>query len=96
VADAGRIGLSAIGPTCEVAGFETTVNNKAGRCYGVHELRLAGDAVGEDSHQGWAGRKIVHRGRGKGGIGPARYGIHREKGDLAVVDGAQLDYGIIG
>ena len=58
-------------------------------------FRVAGDAVGKDGHQGWAGRKIIYRCRSKGGVRPACYWIHREKGDLAVVDGAQLDYGII-
>jgi hypothetical protein len=32
----------------------------------------------------------------KVGVGPACYRIHRKKGDLAVVDVAQLDYGVIG
>ena len=66
-------------------------------------MRIAGDAVGEDSHQrvtnGEAARTGRHQSDRRGsesGVRPPSLRIHRQKNRLLVGEAEQLDHRIIG
>jgi len=94
------------GCRCERGGRSWSECGRRGRCRRwswsrswadyQHVVGIAGNAISKDGHQSWPRRKIIDWRRSKGGIGPTCCWIHQEKSDLAVVDVAQLDYGIIG
>ena len=53
-------------------------------------LRIARNAVGKDSHQSRAERKVSYRGRNESRIRPARNWSDQKENNLAVVETAQL------
>lgn len=86
----------AVGSCSRWDGHEQSVRLRIIRNRYYHErLRIAGNAVRKDGHQSWDRRKIAHRSGSKGGIGPPCYWIYREKGNLAVVDAAQLNHRVV-
>jgi len=60
-----------------------------------HVLRRAWNTVGKDRHQSWDGRKVCDGTRNEASVRPVGVRINQQENNLAVIDAAQLDDGII-